>query len=297
MTILKVNKNDENQTIFNFIKKNFKTTSLSVIYKWFRTNKIKLNEKRIKDQKRVLKLGDEIKVYDSASISKRNEEKLVDYSELKIIYEDENLLIVDKPSNLEMHSLINICLDQIVRSYLIDTNKYDVELENSFVISHVHRLDKLTKGLVIYAKNKKSLDILLQAIQDKDNIEKFYLAKLENNNIKTGLIEGFIDYNSDTQLANFSLKDNKFFKSCSQEQNWFNKEENILEVKLLTGRKHQIRAICSYFKSPIVDDFRYGAKKSKNRSIDLIAYKLIFKNFSDELSYLNDKEFCSTFIF
>ncbi|QEH61352.1 23S rRNA pseudouridine955/2504/2580 synthase [Spiroplasma chinense] len=294
MTILKVTHNDENQTIFNYIKKNFKQTSLSVIYKWFRTNKIKINDKRIKDQKIVLKAGDEVKVYDSASAVKRVDSTVVDFSDLKVIYEDENILIADKPANLEIHSPINENLDAKVRSYLISSKQYDPELETSFVISHVHRLDKLTSGLVIYAKNKATLDVLLEAIKNKENIEKYYMAQLEDNLVPEGLIEGYIDYNPESQLADFRLEEKKRYKECSQIHKWYDKKDNILEIQLLSGRKHQIRAIMMYYNCPIVDDFRYGGQRNQNKSIALVAYKLIFRNFSNHLEYLNDREFVST---
>jgi len=293
MIILKVNKNDEGQTIFNFLKKNFKSTNLSVIYKWVRKQKIKINDKKINDLKIKIVFNDEVKIYDSAEIVKRNVIKDVDFSELKIIYEDENILIVDKNFNLEMHSLFNKNLDDMIRSYLIFHNQYDNTLENSFIISHIHRLDKLTAGLVIYAKNKISLDSLLIAIQDKEKISKKYLAKLVNNTIKTGQINGFINYDTKLKKALFSEQKIPNYKECSQIHKWIDKNKNILEVQLLTGRKHQIRCIVSYFNCPINGDFRYYAKKTNNKAIALIAYKLIFSNFTDHLSYLNGREFNS----
>ncbi|SYV96473.1 ribosomal large subunit pseudouridine synthase C, partial [Mycoplasma putrefaciens] len=75
-----------------------------------------------------------------------------------------------------MHSTYNPCLDDMVKSYLVDKKEYHPKKENSFVISHIHRLDKLTSGLVIYAKNKTSMDILTNAIKNKDQIEKYYYA-------------------------------------------------------------------------------------------------------------------------
>ncbi|AOG60071.1 ribosomal large subunit pseudouridine synthase C [Spiroplasma helicoides] len=293
MTLFEINKNDENQTIFNYIKKNFKNTSLSIIYKWFRTGKVKLNDKKVKDLKTILNNGDLVRVFDTSTPVKRVVDTNSDFSKLVIIYEDENILIVDKDSNVEMHSNFNDCLDSMVRSYLISTKQYDIDSETSFVVSHIHRLDKLTQGLVIYAKNKKTLDTLLTAIQDKDLIEKYYLAKLEENTIKLGQIDGFINYDSEDKKAKFSVKEVKRYKNCSQIHKWFDEKSNILEIRLLTGRKHQIRAICEFYKCPILSDFRYGAKRTTKKSIALIAYKLKFNNFTDHLSYLNDKEFMS----
>gem|GEM_PF-6688103 len=115
-----------------------------------------------------------------------------------------------------MHSLFNKNLDDMIRSYLIFHNQYDNTLENSFIISHIHRLDKLTAGLVIYAKNKISLDSLLIAIQDKEKISKKYLAKLVNNTIKTGQINGFINYDTKLKKALFSEQKIPNYKECSQ---------------------------------------------------------------------------------
>jgi len=293
MTILNVNQNDENQTIFNFLKKNFKTTKLSIIYKWFRTNKIKLNNKKVKDQKLKLKAGDEIKVYDSSQSVLRDEFVMCDFSSLDIIFEDENILIIDKNHNVEMHSQINPCLDNMVKTYLIRTKQYSPEEENSFVVSHVHRLDKLTAGLVIYAKNKKTLDVMLLAIQNKMQIQKYYQAILVNDSLPEGLVEGFILYDSEKQKSVYSEIEKPGYKSCQQISKLVDKLKYTYEIQLLSGRKHQIRAICSFFKAPIVGDFRYGAEKTGVKAIGLVASKLRFENFENDLAYLNGKEFLS----
>ena len=72
---------------------------------------------------------------------------------------------------------------------------------------------------------------------------------------------------------------------------WFDQEKNILEIQLITGRKHQIRCILAFYKCSIIGDFKYGAKRTNNQAIELIAHKLLFKNFTDHLNYLNEKEF------
>ncbi|QHX36361.1 RluA family pseudouridine synthase [Spiroplasma sp. BIUS-1] len=297
MTIIKVNQNDVDQTVFNFIKKNFKSTNLSIIYKWFRKGKVKINDVRIKDTKVKIKLNDEIKVYDSSQAEKRDDFEEVDFSSLEIIYEDENILIVDKQPNLEVHSPVNINLDQIVKSYLKDKGEYNPESENSFVISHVHRIDKLTKGLVIYAKNKITLDSLLKELNNKSKIQKLYLAKTENNQLQTGKVTGYIKYDNDNQKARFRIEKFNNTKKVEQINNLIDAEKNIYEIQIITGRKHQIRAVCDFFKSPICKDFRYGAKRSELREIDLIAYKLIFEGFEDHLAYLNGNEYKSKYNF
>ncbi|AGR41817.1 pseudouridine synthase [Spiroplasma diminutum] len=297
MTLIKVNQNDVDQTIFNFIKKNYKSTNLSIIYKWFRKGKIKINDIRVKDLKIKIKLNDEVKVFDSSQTEKRDQFIEVDFSNLSIIYEDENILIVDKEPNLEVHSPVNINLDQIVKSYLKNKKEYNPEEENSFVISHVHRIDKLTKGLVIYAKNKITLDILLKELNNKSKITKLYLAKTENSNLQTGKISGYIKYDNDNQKAKFRVEKFNNAKKVEQINRLIDETKNIYEIQIITGRKHQIRAVCNFYKAPICKDFRYGGERSSLREIDLIAYKLIFNDFEGYLSYLNGNEYKSNYNF
>ncbi|ATZ19002.1 23S rRNA pseudouridine955/2504/2580 synthase [Williamsoniiplasma somnilux] len=296
MTKFEINNNDNNQSLFKFVKKSFSTTPLSVIYKWFRKGDIKINGKRIKDQKFLLTTGDLVEVYDTNKPVVRDEFKYVDWQGMMVAYEDENIFIINKAPDIEMHSPVNVSLDDMVKSYLYDHEEYNPEVENSFVVSHVHRLDKLTSGLVIYAKNKVSLDVMLAAIQNKNAIEKYYIAKVSkkfNNDFKT---KGWIKYDQEKQISIFTEEDkseHKNFKYCETEFKILLKQEefNIVEAKLLTGRKHQIRATLAYYGFPIINDFRYGGKKINNeKMIFLSAYKLIFKNLPEPLEYLNGEK-------
>ncbi|WFQ92421.1 RluA family pseudouridine synthase [Mycoplasma feriruminatoris] len=287
-----VNKNDENQSLFKFLKKTFKTTPISVIYKWIRNKSIKINSKRVNDKNYLLKLNDIIEVYDSNKPIIRDQFKYISNTNLDIVYEDKNILIVNKPNNLEIHSLYNDCLDNMVKSYLVDKKEYDIYQENSFVVSHVHRLDKLTSGLVIYAKNKISSTILTNAFKNKDQIEKYYYALTSNDWILDNylIVNGYINYNSDIKKADFSLSEKNNYKYCQTEFKLINK--NLILVKLITGKKHQIRSILSFYNNPVLNDFRYNGKKINDlKMIYLAAFKIKFKNLEKPLDYLNNKEF------
>ncbi|UWD35189.1 RluA family pseudouridine synthase [Mycoplasma cottewii] len=290
MTKFCINKNDENQTLFKFLKKTYSTTPISVIYKWLRKGDIKVNSKRIKDKHFILKSNDIVEVYDSNKPVIRDNFNYIKDVKLDICYEDDNLIIVNKDANLEMHSTYNICLDDMIKSYLVDKNQYDPLNENSFVISHVHRLDKLTSGLVIYAKNKQSSEILMNAIQNKDKIEKYYLALTSNDWTldNTVVLEGWINYDSEIKKSIFSTEMIDNYKYCKTEFNMIKK--NLILVKLITGRKHQIRSMLSYLKNPILNDFRYGGRKiNDEKIIYLSASKLVFHNLEKPLDYLNEK--------
>ncbi|WP_434334664.1 RluA family pseudouridine synthase [Mycoplasma capricolum subsp. capricolum] len=290
MTKFVVNKNDQNQTLFKFLKKTFKTTPISVIYKWIRNKSIKINYKRVNDKNYLLKVNDIVEVYDSNKPIIRDQFNYISNVNLDIVYEDNNILIVNKPNNLEMHSIYNLCLDDMVKSYLVDKKEYDIYLENSFVISHVHRLDKLTSGLVIYAKNKISSTILTNAFKTKDQINKYYYALTSYDwNLNDFLqVNGYINYNSNTQKADFSLIEKNNYKYCQTEFKLVNK--NLILVKLITGKKHQIRSVLSFYNNPILNDFRYNGKKENDQKmIYLAAFKIEFKSLKKPLDYLNNK--------
>ncbi|WP_434329409.1 RluA family pseudouridine synthase [Mycoplasma capricolum subsp. capricolum] len=290
MTKFVVNKNDQNQTLFKFLKKTFKTTPISVIYKWIRNKSIKINSKRVNDKNYLLKINDIVEVYDSNKPIIRDQFNYISNVNLDIVYEDNNILIVNKPNNLEMHSIYNLCLDDMVKSYLVDKKEYDIYLENSFVISHIHRLDKLTSGLVIYAKNKISSTILTNAFKTKDQINKYYYALTSYDwNLNDFLqVNGYINYNSNTQKADFSLVEKNNYKYCQTEFKLVNK--NLILVKLITGKKHQIRSVLSFYNNPILNDFRYNGKKENDQKmIYLAAFKIEFKSLKKPLDYLNNK--------
>lgn len=108
--------------------------------------------------------------------------------DIKIIYEDENILLVLKEHNQEIYKKSDPdCLDNQVQHYLYQQNseKYQQQIQNFFVPVALHRLDKLTKGLVIYPKNAVAKKILYNSINDKSKITKTYLAICENYQLAT----------------------------------------------------------------------------------------------------------------
>jgi len=182
-----------NQTLISFLKKRLQTTPLSLIYKLFRTKKIKVNDKDVRYYHYRLKIGDEIKIFDnSLKISDFNISQTPKPVETNftIIYQDQNILIVLKEHGITMPSL-----DNMVRYYLSkeEPDEYQKQLRDFFTLTAIHRLDKLTKGLVIYAKNSSAKRILYKAISDKEKITKKYLALVENSPKKIpNYIEGYL---------------------------------------------------------------------------------------------------------
>lgn len=294
MTQFTIGPNEANSTIYRFLRKAFKDTPLVVIEKWFRHKKIVLNNKKINNKKIILAVGDNLIVYDSSKPTLRDNFKLVKNPKLNVVYEDENILIVNKPANLEIHSPINISLDDLVKSYLVEKGEYDPQKEITFVVTHLYRLDKLTSGMIIYAKNKPTLDALEEA-QNNNSISKYYVARTKNwkQNFEAN---GWYDYDPIKQRAfyyskpinrkNLKVAKTKFRLLEQQEDDYY------VQAQLGTGRKHQIRATLSAYKMPIVNDFRYdGIKLNSQKQIYLKAFKLKFDQLNSPIHYLSRRTF------
>jgi len=175
-----IQKEAADQTLISFLKRRFKTTPLSLIYKLFRTRKIKINGENIRYYDHRLKVGEKIEVHDNylqlsnQIIYPPSQNKIY----FEIIYDDKNISLALKEHGITMPSL-----DNAVRNYLSEKNpgEYQRQIESFFVLIAAHRLDKLTKGLVIYPKNPVAKKVLYQAIGDKSKITKKYLARCEKS--------------------------------------------------------------------------------------------------------------------
>lgn len=270
-------KNDEGRKLIKFLQSIFKNTPESHIYRAFRKKDIKVNDKRINDRNYIINEGDCIIIHGFQSDDKAF--KKYDKSlqkPLKIIYEDNNILLVNKDPFVEVHGSKK-SLDNQVLAYL----KFNQT--SSFKPSHVGRLDKDTSGLIIYAKNYESLvelnyktvffDKIYKLKSDykgEDKVVEFYTKKDES---KQKMIASKIPFSNESKLVK-----TKIFAI-----------NNELFAKLITGKKHQIRLTMEYLKNPIYGDKKYGGKKAKR--LYLHSYKLTFKKLENNLEYLNNKTF------
>lgn len=290
MIKLIVQENDSNQTLINFLKKTFKNESLAKIYHLFYKKKIKVNDKRVTDFKYLVQTNDVILIYDQ-QLTLSSKEPLVN-PEIKpeIIYQDKQLLIVVKDHGIVTHSPTSQSLDNIVRYYL--SKKEPKLAENqTFTISHQYRLDKLTKGLIIYPKTKVAQQVLTKA-QNNNAITKKYLAVCQGKLTKPMTIDGYIYKDETKQKMVFSKKKVSHSKTCQtvikpvKLINGF----SLVECQLVTGRKHQIRATLEYLKMPVVGDQKYQSEYFLRDKILLFAYYLSFQNLDEPLAYLNNQE-------
>lgn len=275
--------NDQGRNLYKITIKLFPYLPISKIEKMFRLKEIKVNNKRTNNKKWLLNNQDEI-IYYCSYKTNLNFEKNEDISEikkpkLKIIYEDQNILLVEKDHKTNVHSEVN-CLDEQVLNYLNFHNN------SPFKPSHIGRLDRNTSGIMIYAKNYSTLRYLLE---NKNTIQKTYLLK---NNMKTPInqiVKNKIEIDENNKKVN--VYNEKSSKGKLAITHFFNIDKNIY-AEIETGRKHQIRATSAWLGYPIIGDQKYNKNFSKNdMRLFLHCYKVQFRNLENELSYLNNKEF------
>lgn len=299
-----INKNDSGQRLDKFISKTVKSLPQTLMYKYIRLKRIKVNSKRA-DIKYVLNTGDIVQMYINDEFFGVSEPKpfLKVKPNLNIIYEDENIIIVNKSKGLIVHSDDNENYNTLINhilAYLIEKNEYDYKNENSFVPALCNRIDKNTEGIVLAAKNAESLRILNEKIKKRE-ISKFYLCLANGKfNKKSDVLSDYLIKNNNTNTVKIYKNKLPGSKSVITKYNVISyiKDVSLVEIELVTGRTHQIRAHMAYYSHPLIGDGKYGKNdifiNKKMYSQCLCAYKIKF-NFEDEnehiLSYLNNKTF------
>ena len=300
MKKIEIGSNEAGQRLDKFLRKLLKDVPLSAIFKALRKGDIRVNGKKQKE-KYPLQEGDlvEIRYIQSKREVKENFIQ-VDASGLKIVFEDENLVIVEKWPGVLVHSDSNSqepTLTDYVLSYLKNKGDYVPENELTFTPAPCNRLDRNTSGMVIFGKNFESLRLLNEIIRE-GNVEKYYNT-LVKGKVKDGLYTGYILKNETENIS--KIYDKKVPNSKAIEMEVKTVQTNgafsFLEINLITGRSHQIRAHLSHLGSPVIGDSKYGDKKVNSFFENkfglnyqyLYAYKLIFRNTSGKLEYLNNK--------
>lgn len=298
-----VNQNDANQRTDKFLMKYFKNMPQSMIYKAIRKKRIKINSKKC-EINYMLKEGDRIDMYiNDEFFENRTYEvdlKNIDY-ELNIVYEDENIMLVDKKPGVIVHddeSEKNKTLINYIKAYLYKKGEYNPDMENSFAPSLCNRIDRNTGGIVIAAKNAETLKIINEKIKNRE-LNKFYLCLVSGKlKEKQDILKGYLVKNTDQNRVYIHKTPQKDGKTIETKYRVL-KEGNLtslVEVELLTGRTHQIRAHFASIGHPLAGDGKYGTnefnKKVGMKTQALYSYKLTF-DFKDEnmLSYLNGKTF------
>ncbi len=280
------------------IIKEYPALTLGVLHKYMRQNKIKVNGKKIKLNTKLV-VGDVINLY-ILDLEQKNDDIplfMKANNNLNIMYEDENIMIVDKQAGLIVCDENNIKPDTLINRvmfYLYNKNEYNYK--SGFAPCLCHRLDTGTSGLLIIAKNKTAYNNIENAIKNK-NIQKKYLCVINGTPPKkTDVLTAYLLKNANSGTVKIFENKIKNSKKIITEYKILKKAESLtlLEINLITGKTHQIRAHLAYLNMPIIGDSKYGNlnlnRKYKAKYQLLCAYSLKFNNMVNGFEYLNNME-------
>lgn len=305
MRELIIGKNDAGQRLDKFITKTL-DLPMSLLYKSIRLKKIKVNRKRAENNT-ILCEGDRIQCFLAEEFFEKKADSHSFESisvRLDIIYEDENIMLLNKRPGVSVHEdedgSTNTLITHI-QAYLYQKGEYDPDEEQSFAPALCNRIDRNTGGIVIAAKNAEALRVMNEKIKRRE-IDKFYLAavhgipKPEAATVKGWLLKDgkknivrVYDKNPPRAAKEIITK----YKVVARAS-----DSALIEVELLTGRTHQIRAHMAFIGHPLIGDGKYGMNKNDRakgyKYQALYSYRLRFSFDEGEetcLDYLNGKEF------
>lgn len=312
MKELKIKKNEANQRADKFLAKYLDKATKSFIYKMMRKKNITLNDKKMEGNEK-LEVGDVVKIFFSdetlekfTSANKQSDKKsnfsgISGINKESIIFEDENILLFNKPAGmLSQKSDINdVSANEHIIKYMIESHKISEEDFKTFKPSVCNRLDRNTSGLLIFGKSLLGLQAMAELLKSR-NIHKYYLCIVNGVISKEEEISGYLKKDTNNNIVKISEKDNggdfirtKYVPICN------NGNLTLLKVLLITGKTHQIRAHLSSINHPIIGDAKYGKPQMNfqirnryglNRQL-LHSYEISFENVENGLKYLNGKSF------
>lgn len=307
MTLIKsftITKNDADQRLDKFITKSVPNLPKSLMYKYIRLKRIKVNSKRAEISTRI-QVGDTVDMYINDEFFEKSETRY-DFTgaskNLDIVYEDDNIMLLNKKSGLLSHPDDTEYVDTLigrVKRYLYEKGEYHPDDENSFTPALVNRIDRNTAGIVIAAKTAAALRILNQKMKDRE-LHKYYLCvvhgKMESD---SGTLTGYLVKNETKNKVFVYDKMRDGAKSIKTKYRVLRYAGglSLVEIELLTGRTHQIRAHFASIGHPLLGDGKYGSnalnKKSGLKKQCLCSYRLEFDFTTDagELEYLNGRSF------
>lgn len=301
-----IGKNDAGQRLDRFVARNLPLLPPALLQKYIRLKRIKVNGKGSKRDTRLC-VGDILQLYiNDEFFDKPTEENLflsVFRPQLNLVYEDENLLLVDKRPGMVVHAdeteKVNTLINHI-QAYLYQKKEWNPKWENAFAPALCNRIDRNTGGIVIAAKNAETLRIINEKIKNHE-LEKSYLCvTVGRPRPAEGRVEGFLrkdEAKKEVTFFNHPIPGGKtavtLYRTLESRG-----ELSLVECRLLTGRTHQIRVSMAHLGCPLLGDGKYGRGDVNRRYGEtrqaLYSYKLRFAFSSPAglLDYLQNRTFC-----
>lgn len=299
-----VNKNDSGQRADKFIEKILPALPKSLMYKYIRTKRIKLNGKRLEISQKLCE-GDVLSCYVNDEFFTEKDGSLPFLSapaSVDIIYEDGNIILAEKPVGLPVHDDDSGSTDTLIRRiqhYLYKNGGYDPKAENSFAPALCNRLDRNTGGIVIAAKNAEALRIMNEKIRSKEVTKKYLCICIGTPPKKEDTVTVYLFKNSKSNTVIVSDKKAPENRTAVTHYRVIRSDGrlSLLEIELITGRTHQIRVTMAHLGCPLLGDGKYGINKINReygvKTQALYSYTVGF-NFvtpSGILEYLNGRQF------
>ena len=300
----KIGKNDAGQRLDKFLTKALPSLPTSLLYKSLRTKKIKRNRKRAEGNE-ILEEGDTLQLFLKEEFfpdAEEGEDLSRVRTDLQVVYEDGNILILDKRPGVTVHEddegNTNTLLLHL-QAYLFQKGEYDPRREQSFAPALCNRIDRNTGGMVIAAKNAEALREMNEKIRLR-RIEKYYLCAVHGApSPAEATLTAFLVKNEKTKEVKIYDRPIPNGKTVKTRYRTLKVKDGLalLEVELLTGRTHQIRAHLAHVGHPLLGDGKYGHnKEDRERGYKyqaLYSQRLVFPPdpASSLLSYLDGKEF------
>jgi len=294
MRELTIMKNDAGQRLDKFLLKYMPNLPQAMLYKSLRKDCVRVNGKHVRDGAFMLSEGDELRLYMKDEFFAEKSGFEVVPHDLDIVYEDENILLINKAAGVVVHAddrnTKNTLIEQ-VQSYLYEKGEYRPEAEQSFSPALCNRLDRNTAGIIIAAKNAAALRAVNEKLRTRE-IHKYYICTVDGIMEGSGMLEANLTRGNKRVSISQGAKDGSKPVRLRYRAISHSGGKTRLEIELLTGRTHQIRAQLAAAGHPLTGDVKYGGSRTKG-GYSLTSHRLEFDLTSDGgvIGYLNGRVF------